>query len=134
MANVTTTTYANQIYLELPYTEALEQVVTALKGEGFGVLSEIDMQATLQQKRNVDIGNYMILGACHPPFAERALKVDHDAGLLLPCNVVVRAEGEGSVVAILDPVKAISIANDPELAAIAEEARAKLGRALVALG
>jgi len=134
MGNVTTTTYANQIYLELPYTEALDQVVAALKDEGFGVLSEIDMQETLKQKRNVDVGSYMILGACHPPFAERALKVDQNAGLLLPCNIVVRAEGEGSIVTILDPVTAISIANDPELAAIAEEARAKLDRVLAALG
>lgn len=134
MANVTTTTYANQVSLNVPYAEALDRVVAALKDEGFGVLSEIDMQATLKQKRNVDVGSYMILGACHPPFAERALKADHNAGLLLPCNVVVRAEGEGSVVAILDPVTAISIANDPELTAIAEEAREKLGRALAALG
>ena len=134
MGNVTTTTYANQIYLELPYTEALDQVVAALKDEGFGVLSEIDMQETLKQKRNVDVGSYMIRGACHPPFAERALKVDQNAGLLLPCNIVVRAEGEGSIVTILDPVTAISIANDPELAAIAEEARAKLDRVLAALG
>lgn len=133
MTDQATATYANQVSLDVSYSEALDRVVAALKDEGFGVLSEIDMQATLKQKRNVDVGRYIILGACHPPFAERALNTERDAGLLLPCNVVVREDGDGSMVSILDPVKAISIADNSELAAIAEEAREKLARVLDAL-
>jgi uncharacterized protein (DUF302 family) len=111
----------------------LDRVIAALKEEGFGVLSEIDMQSTLKQKRNVDVGRYVILGVCHPPFAERALQADRNAGLLLPCNVVVYEQSEGSVVAILDPLKAINIADDSELDVIAEEANQKLNRVLAAL-
>jgi uncharacterized protein (DUF302 family) len=133
MANQTTTAYANQVYLPVSYTETLDRVVAALKEEGFGVLSEIDMQATLKQKRNVDVGRYVILGVCHPPFAERALQTDRNAGLLLPCNVVVYEQSEGSVVAILDPMKAISIADNSALDIIAEEANQKLSRVLAAL-
>ena len=129
----TTSTYANQVSLNVPYAEALERVVAALKDEGFGVLSEIDMQAVLQKKRNVDIGRYVILGICHPPFAERVLQIERNAGVLLPCSVVVYEQGEGSVVAILDPIKAIGIADNAALHAVAEEANEKLNRVLAAL-
>jgi uncharacterized protein (DUF302 family) len=133
MSHITSTAFANSVKLNLPYQEALEKVSQALKAEGFGILTQIDMQATLKQKLNADLPNYMILGVCHAPFAKRALDVDMNVGLLLPCSVVVYAEDSGTVVAILDPLKAISLAGNPALQVVAAEAKEKLDRALAAL-
>jgi len=133
MTDAKTTPYSNRVTLDTPFADARTRIIEALKAEGFGVLSEIDMQATLQKKRNVDVGHYTILGACHPPFAERALNIDREAGLLLPCNVAIYADGDSTVVTILDPIKAISIAENPDLETIANEANAKLTNALAAL-
>lgn len=133
MSNVTNTKYANRVRLNVPYSKAIERVVQALKDEGFGVLTEIDMQATLKQKLDADLRPYVILGACHPPFAQRTLNTDLDAGLLLPCNVVVYDDNGGSVIAILDPIKMIGVAENSDLYPIAVEAKQKLDRVLAAL-
>jgi len=133
MSNVTNTKYANRVRLNVPYSKAIERVVQSLKDEGFGVLTEIDMQATLKQKLDADLRPYVILGACHPPFAQRTLNTDLDAGLLLPCNVVVYDDNGGSVIAILDPIKMIGVAENSDLYPIAVEAKQKLDRVLAAL-
>ena len=122
--------------LPLPFAEALKRVRVALGDEGFGVLCEIDVAATLRQKLGVEMGAYTILGACNPPLANRALRADPNVGLLLPCNVVVR-DGDRpgtSVVAAIDPEKQIDIANGGELSATAAEASHRLWRVLLAVG
>lgn len=134
MSNVTRSKYANRVRLNIPYLQAIERVTQALKDEGFGVLTEIDMRATLKQKLDADLRPYIILGACHPPFAQRTLNTDLEAGLLLPCNVVVYEDNGGSVVAILDPIRMIGVAENPDLQPIAVEAKQKLDRVLAALG
>lgn len=133
MSNTTTTQYANQLRLNVPYEEAVERVVAALKAQGFGVLTEIDVQATLKKKLNADFRRYVILGACNPPLAYQALQTDLDVGLLLPCNVVVYEDGDGSVVTILDPLKMIGVAEKAELDEVAVEARRRLDDVLAAL-
>ena len=114
----------------LPYAETITRTKAALKEQGFGVLSEIDVRATLKEKRNVDFRPYVILGACNPALAHRALETELDIGLLLPCNVVVYEVDGGSMVEAIDPERALDIVGTPELAAIAAEAKALLLRAL----
>ena len=106
-----------------------------LKKEGFGVLTEIDVKATLKQKLDVDFRPYRILGACNPSLAHRALSEETDIGLLLPCNVLVyRGDEEGtSVVAILDPVQQLGMAGRPDMAPLADEVRSRMERVLAAL-
>ncbi len=133
MTNADTTPFASRLELNLPYAEAVQRVTAALKDEGFGVLAELDMRAILQQKQGVDIGPYVILQVCHPPFAEQVLQTDRVAGLLLPCSVVVYAQEGGSVVAVLNPLEAMGIAKNPALLSVAEAAAQKLRRALAAL-
>ena len=127
------TDYALRVNLELPYEQALEKVTEALKGEGFGVLTRIDVKAILKEKLGADFRKYVILGACNPPLAHRALGTDLDVGLLLPCNVVVYEENGGSVVAIADPMAMLGIIHQPEIENVAREARAKLKRVIEAL-
>ncbi len=117
----------------LPFHQAVEAVREALKAQGFGVLTEIDVQATLKAKLGVDMPPYLILGACNPPLAHRALSANPEVGLLLPCNVVVRDTGRGIVVEAMDPEAAMSIVKDAEVAQVAREARSKLEAALAAL-
>lgn len=113
--------------LSIPYAEAVEKTRAALAEEGFGVLTEIDVKATLKKKLGVDFRDYCILGACNPPFAHRALQAESKIGLLLPCNVVVQETGSGIVeVAAIDPVEAMQVVGKPELAPLAEEVRNKL--------
>jgi uncharacterized protein (DUF302 family) len=120
--------------VELPYAEAVEAVRGALAAEGFGVLSEIDVAATLKAKLDVDFRPYVILGACNPPLAHRALTAEREIGLLLPCNVVVYAEGgERSVVSVLDPEAALSLAGNEEIAPLAAEVKVRLERVVAAL-
>jgi uncharacterized protein (DUF302 family) len=114
--------------------EAGRRVRDALKAEGFGVLTEIDVQRTLRDKLGVETEPYLILGACNPSLAHRALTAAPEIGLLLPCNVVIRAVGEGSRVEIVDPAAMLGIAGEASLGEVAAEARAKLERALAALG
>ncbi len=122
---------------ELPqtsYAEAIEKVTAALKEQGFGILTEIDVQATLKTKLDVDVPPYIILGACNPPFAHQALQAEPGIGLLLPCNVVVAERDEGgAVVSAIDPVKAFSLVDREDVAPVAEQVRQKLQAALDAL-
>ncbi len=117
-------------YVASPYQEVVDRVKAALSAEGFGVLTEVDVKATLKNKLDVDFPNYLIIGACNPSLAYRALSDDPEIGLLLPCNVVVRAEDEGSIVSIFDPVVGMALAGSPAVDAVAIEARALLERAL----
>ncbi|MGE0227311.1 MAG: DUF302 domain-containing protein [Dehalococcoidia bacterium] len=117
-----------------PYDQALEAMKAALKDEGFGVLTEIDVQATMQARLGVDFRRYDIIGACNPPLAHRALTEELDIGLLLPCNVVVyEADDGGSVVAALDPQQMMAVTGNPALEAVATDARDRLTRALATL-
>ncbi|GIW17965.1 MAG: hypothetical protein KatS3mg064_1122 [Tepidiforma sp.] len=117
----------------LPFHQAVEAVREALKTQGFGVLTEIDVQATLKAKLGAEMPPYLILGACNPPLAHRALTANPEVGLLLPCNVVVRDTGRGIVVEAMDPVAAMGIVQDPEVAEVAKAAREKIEAALAAL-
>jgi len=128
-------TYGFKKTLSASLDEADARVREALKKEGFGVLTEIDVKGTLKQKLGVDFRPYRILGACNPSLAHRALTAELDIGLLLPCNVVVYAgEREGtSVVAILDPAKQLAVSDRSDLAPLAEEVRTKMRRVLDAL-
>ncbi len=130
-----TVDYGMRVHLALPYDEAIDRVTAALKAEGFGVLTQIDVQATLKQKLDVDFRRYIILGACNPPLAYRAFSTELEIGLLLPCNVVVYEDesGEGSVVSIIDPIMMLGIGINPALSAVGEEASARLRRVLDAL-
>lgn len=120
--------------LKLPFEQATQKTVEALKTEGFGVLTEIDVKATLKQKLNADFRRYVILGACNPPLAHRALSANLDVGLLLPCNVTVYEEDGGAVVTAVDPVAMLGIlSGDQAVRDVAEEARARLKRVIESL-
>jgi uncharacterized protein (DUF302 family) len=108
-------------------------VEAALKAEGFGILTEIDVQATMKAKLGIDRAPYLILGACNPPLAHRALEADPSVGALLPCNVVLREDGGEIVVEAMDPMAALGIVDAPGVRAVAEEAKARLVRAIDAL-
>ncbi|WP_340681394.1 DUF302 domain-containing protein [Amycolatopsis coloradensis] len=129
-----TVKYDLSLTLDLPYEKAVAAVRAALKDQGFGVLTEIDVQATMRDKLDADMEPYVILGACNPPLAHRALEVDRMIGLLLPCNVVVRADGdERSLVQALDPRVMIEVPEREELRPVAEEAGKRIRAALDAL-
>ncbi|MEU5261945.1 DUF302 domain-containing protein [Amycolatopsis sp. NPDC021455] len=126
--------YDLSITLDLPYEQAVDAVRAALKEQGFGVLTEIDVQATMREKLDVDMEPYVILGACNPPLAHRALEADRMIGLLLPCNVVVRADGDDrTLVQALDPAVMITVPEREELRPVAEEAGNRLRAALDSL-
>jgi len=120
--------------LDMPYQQAVERVKSALQAEGFGVLTEIDVQATLKKKLNADFRNYVILGVCNPPLAYRAFQADLDIGLFLPCNVIIYEDGPGSVVSIMDPISMLGVIQNPELQPVGNEACARLERVFKALG
>jgi uncharacterized protein (DUF302 family) len=122
------------VSLKTDYNTALTRVIDALKVEGFGVLTEIDVKETLKKKLGVDFTPYKILGACNPPLAHRALTIAPEVGLLLPCNVIVRQIEAGvSEVSLIDPLGMMATIGKPELQAVAEEARAKLERVAASL-
>src|SRR5574341_743616 len=128
------TAIGSTLRLHESYEKALERVTAALKVEGFGVLTEIDVKATLHQKLGVDFRPYKILGACNPPLAHRALTTAPEVGLLLPCNVTVAEIEPGLVeVAIVDPLAMLGVLSEPALKPIAEEARARLDRVYASL-
>jgi uncharacterized protein (DUF302 family) len=125
---LTPSTHGFGTRVALPFERAVERVTELLKQEGFGVLTTIDVQATLKQKLDAEFRRYVILGACNPHLAHRAFQVELEVGLLLPCNVVVYEDGEGSVVAFMDPVAALGPVPNDRLHGIAAEAREKLTR------
>lgn len=113
------------------FTQAVTQVTEALKTEGFGILTEIDVAATMKKKLGVDVPPYKILGACNPPFAHRALEADLDVGLMLPCNVIVYETDDGGVqVSAIDPMGTLAAQGQPALAEIAREVSEKLARVI----
>jgi uncharacterized protein (DUF302 family) len=122
------------VHLHTNFETALTLTVEALKAEGFGVLTEIDVKETMKKKLDVDVPAHKILGACNPPLAHRSLSTAPEVGLLLPCNVTVRQLGEGIVeVAIIDPLLMLGVVKHAELQPVAEEARKRLERVAQAL-
>lgn len=117
--------------VDLAFDAALTRVTEELQKEGFGILSEIDVSATLKKKLNQDMPPYRILGACNPPLAYRALSAEPTIGLLLPCNVVVRQDEQGGVhVDFMDPIGVMNLVDKPEVEALAKEVRQRLDRVL----
>ena len=127
-----TTRYGIGITVPLDYDTAVARTKEALAAEGFGVLSEIDVAATMKKKLDVEFRPYVILGACNPPLAHRALTAERDIGLLLPCNVIVYADDVPgrSVVAAMDPVEALQLTGNDAIAPVAEDVKARLTRVL----
>ena len=120
--------------VNVPFDQAIERVTQALQAEGFGVLTDIDVAATLKKKLNQDMPPYRILGTCNPPLAHRALTAEPSIGLLLPCNVVVRQDETGQVlVEFMDPNAVLDLVNKPAITGLAREVRQKLERVMQAL-
>jgi uncharacterized protein (DUF302 family) len=129
MTNEENTIYGFNTKLRLSFDETIERVLTALKVEGFGVLSDIDVQYAMKEKLGVDMPPYRILGACNPPLAHKALQAEPDIGLLLPCNVVVRQEAEGHVtVVFIHQLVMMQMVDKPEVQAVAKDAEQRLRR------
>jgi uncharacterized protein (DUF302 family) len=125
--------YGTSVTLDLPFTDAVRRVRAALAEQGFGVLTEIDVTATLRVGLGEQMEDYLILGACYPPAAHQALAIDRSIGLLLPCNVVVRATAGGTLVETLDPQVMVTLTRRPELKPVADEVGRRLAGALTAL-
>ena len=128
-----TAKYAFGRTLDAGMDPTIARVTQALAGEGFGILSDIDVAATLKKKLGLDVPAYRILGACNPQFAHRALQAEPEIGTLLPCNVVVRRDGAATRVDVMDPLAVMQLTGKPEVATIAKEVRARLERVVAAL-
>ena len=129
----TETEYGIKKSVPLPYDKAVERVRAALQAEGFGVLTEIDIKAKLKEKLGVDFKRYVILGACNPPLAYRALQAEPEIGLVLPCNVIVYEDGDKSVVAAFDPEVMLGVVPNQQLREIAADAKKRLTKAVDAV-
>lgn len=132
----TATQLGIQVHLDTPYEHAIERVTAALKEQGFGVLTSIDIKTTLKNRLDVDFRKYTIMGACNPPLAHRALSNELAVGLLLPCNVIVYEDTErgGSVVSLGDPIAMIGLIDDnPVLAEVAQDARTRMDKVAASL-
>ena len=129
------TSYGFGTTVALPYEKAVERITAALKEQGFGVLTEIDVQATLKQKLDVDFRRYVILGACNPPLAHRALQAEPGIGLLLPCNVIVYEgdEPDHAIISIIDPMVMVQMSDNATLAETATEAQRRLKKVIDSL-
>jgi uncharacterized protein (DUF302 family) len=125
--------YALSTTVKTPYDETVAAVREALGEQGFGVLTEIDIKATLKKKLDVDVPPQVILGACRPPLAHAALQAEPSIGLLLPCNVVVREAEDGTVVEAVDPQTMVALTENGDLQAVADEAKERLEKALASL-
>jgi uncharacterized protein (DUF302 family) len=139
MATQSYQSYGFGTTVALPFAEAVARVTEALLAEGFGVLTSIDVKATMKNKLNVDFGQYTILGACNPPLAHRALTLEPEVGLLLPCNVVIRelpvaGEQPQTRIEIADPVAMLGIVQRPEMRDLATEAKERLQRVIAEIG
>ena len=128
-----TTTFGLRKQLRATFEEALARVPEALEAEGFGVLTEIDVQSTLKQKLAVDFRRYKILGACNPSFAYEALSAQLEAGLLMPCNVVVYEREGSTVVSAFDPMAMVRVVSNPAIASVAREVEGRLRRVIAAV-
>ncbi len=129
-----TTDIGIRVTLKTSFEQAIQKTTDALKTEGFGVLTQIDVKNTLKEKINVDIRRYVILGACNPTLAHRALSANPDVGLLLPCNVTIQEAGDEIAVAAVDPLQMLGVLKDDStVQAVAVEARAKLKRVIASL-
>ena len=123
--------YYNTKLVDLSFDKAIEKVTEELKKEGFGILSEIDVKATLKKKLDVDFRNYKILGACNPPFAYKALQAEENIGVLLPCNFVVQEKADGGVqVSAVNPMESMKAVNNPNMESIATEIAGKIIKVL----
>ena len=122
--------YGTTVTVDAPFQDTLARVRDELSGEGFGVLTEIDVSATMKAKLGEDVEDYVILGACHPPLAYRALTADRSIGLLLPCTVVVRTTSDGTTVEALDPQIMVGLTDNPALKPVADDAADRLQRVL----
>lgn len=125
--------YERHVSVDLPFAQTVPRVVEALAEQGFGILTEIDVQAVLRDKRGIVLEPYVILGACNPDLAHRALEVDRGIGVLLPCNVVVRGAGDRTTVQVFDPLLMTTVVGRPELQPVAAEADQRLQRVLHAV-
>ena len=128
-----TTPYTFGTSLPMSVADARPQVEAALKAEGFGVLTEIDVAATMKAKLGIDGSPYLILGACNPPLAHRAIEAEPSVGALLPCNVVLREEDGSTIIEAMDPLAVLGIVNSPEIEAVAREAHDRLVRVIATL-
>lgn len=122
--------YGNKRQVNLSYESAVQRVREELKKEGFGVLTEIDVKATVKQKLNLDFDKYIILGACNPPFAHRALLAERDIGLLMPCNVIVYEQAGKTFIVAIRPTVTMSVVGNENLRPLAEQVEQKLKKAI----
>ena len=125
--------YGTSVSIDRDFTQVVSDVRAALADQGFGVVTEIDMQATMKNKLGEDYEPYLILGACNPPLAHQALQADSSIGMLLPCNVVVRRDGDATTVEALDPQIMVRMTGEAALAGVADEAAERLERVLAAI-